>query len=424
MLPKYIIIIGTVIVGALVATAAVAQTAADNNCLTCHRDFEEEDGPSHQITGDIHYQAGLGCEQCHGGDPTLEDMDDVRASAGYRGVPTAKDIPAFCARCHSDAGYMHDHNPSLPVDQLDKYKTSEHGRRLFGQGDTKVATCVSCHSVHTINSARLPHSSTHPKKLPFTCGSCHADRAYMAGYKIGTDQLDDYTRSVHGIALLEQDDLAAPACNDCHGNHGAAPPGVASLSAVCGLCHALESDLFDMSPHRQAFDDNELPACETCHSNHLILSPTDDMIGTSDAALCTDCHAHDDGTAAIRTAGLMRADLDSMIAARARADSMLGEARERGMMVVDEQFTMKEIDQLLIQARIAIHSLDTGEVAEKAGAGLAKADSVTLSSAQLVDEYYFRRKGAGVATLIITVLAIALYLKIRSIDAANNKQIS
>ena len=398
------------------APVAFAQSRADNNCLTCHRDFEDDDGPSHMISGDIHYQVGLGCEQCHGGDPTLDDMDEVRASKGFRGVPKAQEVPAFCARCHSDAAYMHEHNPSLPVDQLDKYKTSEHGRRLFGKGDAKVATCVSCHSVHVINSARLPHSSTYPKNLPFTCGSCHADTAYMADYNISTDQLDHYRRSVHGIALLDQDDLAAPACNDCHGNHGAAPPGVASLSAVCGMCHALESDLFNNSPHRPAFDENDLPACETCHSNHLIHSPTDRMVGTDADALCTECHAVGDGTRGLRTAGLLRASLDSLVAARSHADSLLGEARERGMMVVDEQFLMKEIDQLLIQTRISVHSLDTIVVSEKASVGLAKSDTVATKSAQLVDEYYFRRKGAGVATLIITVLALSLYFKIRSID--------
>jgi hypothetical protein len=140
------------------------------------------------------------------------------------------------------------------------------------------------------------------------------------------------------------------------------------------------------------------------------------MIGTSADAVCTDCHASDDGTAGLHIAGLMRARLDSLVTARGRADSLMAQARDRGMMVVEEQFTMKEIDQLLIQARISVHSLDTGMVSGKTGEGQLKADSVAVSSARLVDEYYFRRKGAAVATLIITLLALGLYLKIRSLD--------
>ena len=223
--------------------------SADNNCITCHQDFEDEqEGPSYIITRDIHYQKGLGCVDCHGGDSSLEDMDEVRESRGYRGVPTHLEVPAFCARCHSDAKYMHEHNPSLPTDQLDKYKTSVHGQRLFKNKDPKVANCVSCHTVHEIGDAKLPHSSTHPLKLPYPCGKCQSDAEYMGEETVSTLQLEDFEKSVHGIALLEKGDLGAPACNDCHGNHGAAPPGVTSLSAVCGNCHAIEAELFNSSP--------------------------------------------------------------------------------------------------------------------------------------------------------------------------------
>ena len=208
---------------------------SDNNCLNCHLDWEDEDGAAAKYTRDIHSQKGLGCAECHGGDPTMDDMDDVRDSKGYRGVPNHLEVPDFCARCHADAAYMHEHNPSLPVDQLAKYKTSIHGQRLFAGKDEKVANCISCHSVHEIGNGQMPYSSTHPANLPATCGKCHSDKDYMAEYNIPTDQLEKYISSVHGQALLERGDLGAPACNDCHGNHGAAPPGVTSLAAVCGV---------------------------------------------------------------------------------------------------------------------------------------------------------------------------------------------
>ncbi len=111
--------------------SAVMVSAAENNCMTCHADFEDDDGPSHLISKDVHIQKGLGCVDCHGGDPSLDDMDDVRDSKGYKGVPDYKDVPKFCASCHSNPVYMHDHNPSLPTDQFDKYKTSIHGIQLL-----------------------------------------------------------------------------------------------------------------------------------------------------------------------------------------------------------------------------------------------------------------------------------------------------
>ncbi|MDF1544643.1 MAG: cytochrome c3 family protein [bacterium] len=387
--------------------------AAESNCLTCHRDFEEDTGPSHKITRDVHFQKGLDCVSCHGGDPTLEDMDDVRESKGYRGVPDHREVPQFCASCHSDAAYMRGHNPALPTDQLQKYKTSVHGELLFGKNDSKVANCISCHTVHEIGSAKMPHSSTHPLNIPFTCGKCHSDADYMAAYDISTSQLDDYRASVHGMALLERQDLGAPACNDCHGNHGAAPPGTSSLSAVCGNCHALEAELYNLSPHKNAFEENDFPMCETCHSNHRIIKPYDAMVGSDDTALCSECHSHVDGTKGLETAEGISMAIAELVAAHDQAREVLEDAIEKGMMTTDEEFRLKEVDQLLIQTRTLVHSYSLDSVLPKAEAGIQKADSVKTNSASLIDEYYFRRKGLGIATLFITLLALALWLKIR-----------
>lgn len=393
---------------------ASAVYSSESNCLNCHSDFEDENGASQMITKDIHWQKGLGCEGCHGGDPELDDMDEVREVKGYQGIPDTKDIPAFCASCHADATYMHEHNPSLPTDQLDKYKTSVHGIQLLKEGDTKVANCISCHTVHQINSAELPHSSTHPQNIPGTCGKCHDDADYMKEYGIDTNILSDYTVSVHGYALLEKGDLGAPACNDCHGNHGAAPPGVSSLAAVCGTCHAIEAELFNDSPHKQAFEENDIPMCETCHSNHKILHPKDEWIGSKEPSLCIECHSLDDGTIGLETADAIAATLEKLIHAHSEAETTLSEAKEKGMMTTEEEFLLKEVEQSLIQTRTRLHSFNKDSVEPKAVVGIEKANLVRTNSAALIDEFYFRRIGLGIATLFITLLCIGLYLKIRN----------
>ena len=131
---------------------------------------------------------------------------------------------------------MRTFNPSLRVDQLSQYWTSKHGQ-LLKTGDTKAAVCTDCHGVHGIQSVKFPKSPTFPWNIPQTCGRCHADPNLMKDYQIPTNQLEQYKGSVHAQALFDKKDLSAPACNDCHGNHGAVPPEVQSIASVCRQCH-------------------------------------------------------------------------------------------------------------------------------------------------------------------------------------------
>jgi hypothetical protein len=391
------------------------QAAQANNCVKCHMEVEEENGPAHLFQKDIHGQSELSCNDCHGGDPSLEDMDAVRRSAGYRGAPQHLDIPAFCARCHADARYMHDHNPALPVDQYDKYLTSVHGQRLSKNKDAKVATCVSCHTAHQIGNAKMPFSTTYARNIPATCGKCHSDAGYMKEYGIPTDQLDLYRQSVHGEALLVKGDLGAPACNGCHGNHGAAPPGVNSLGAVCGTCHAIEARLFDGSPHRAAFEAQSLPLCMTCHSNHKILMPSDRLVGLDTGQLCGSCHDAGDQTGASADIRKISVTLGQLVAAYDSASAQVKAAGAKGMMITDEEFALKDIDQIKVQTRSSIHAAAVDSVVPKAQDGIKKSKDIYGKANQLVDEFYFRRWGLGVSSIIITLLVIVLALKIRSL---------
>ena len=95
----------------------------------------------------------------------------------------------------------------------------------------------------------------------------------MASYKIPTDQLAKYKKSVHWKMMTSKGDLSAPTCNDCHGNHGAAPPGISWVGNVCGQCHPVNAELFNKSRHGQLFVQMGIPGCATCHSNHEIRKP-------------------------------------------------------------------------------------------------------------------------------------------------------
>jgi hypothetical protein len=251
-------------------------------------------------------------------------MDEDFAANPYRGAPAKGDIPALCGRCHSDPDYMKRFNPEARVDQVQEYWTSGHGRALQ-QGDTQVASCTDCHGAHGIVGAANPASPVYPTHVARTCDGCHGDPELMAGYTTAdgrpfpTDPLALWQDSVHGAALLTRGDLAAPTCNDCHGNHGAAPPGLDSITFVCGQCHGREAELFRASEkHELLMQHNEYlegvggegcalcheppePAatlttvtsftdCTTCHGNHGVIRPTIAMLSPLPSTPCAFCH--------------------------------------------------------------------------------------------------------------------------------------
>ena len=388
----------------------------NSECWKCHLELEgDERGPAHGFAEDIHAQNGLTCSDCHGGNPATDDVEQAKDKT-FRGVPRGKDVVAVCARCHSDAAFMRRYNPALPVDQAEKYATSVHGQRLAG-GDTKAAVCSSCHGVHGILPADRPRSLIYPRNLPATCNHCHGDAAYMAPYGIPTDQFAKYRASVHGVALLTRGDLGAPACNDCHGNHGAAPPGVEDLSRVCGLCHALNAELFAAGPHAAAFEAADLPQCEACHGNHAVAATGDSLIDAR-SGVCATCHAVDDagGLAAVA----MRATLDSLQLAYGQSVELLGQASQKGMEVGQATFELKEARQSLIEARTATHTITPARVRAAAAKGREITGRAIQAGRRALADYQFRRRGLGVATLALSLFAVVLYLRIRRTDAKSS----
>lgn len=275
------------------ASAAPRPAPKDSSsCVVCHSRQDEASlrHPTVDWANDIHAAAGLGCESCHGGDPTRKRFDNeddaadyaMNPAKGFTAAPSRLEIPQFCARCHSDAAYMKRFNPSLRVDQYTEYRTSVHGIRN-AKGDTKPAECVDCHGVHGIRAVSSPDAPVYATNVPKTCARCHADSTKMAEYKIPTNQYALYQRSVHARALFDQGDLSAPACNDCHGNHGATPPEVKSVANVCGQCHGRESILYDASSHKRIFAERKAPECMVCHGNHLVRHPTPELFNGGSA---------------------------------------------------------------------------------------------------------------------------------------------
>jgi hypothetical protein len=401
-----------------VSAQETSQAAKVNSCVSCHLEMGEELAvPVEGMKEDVHDRQGLSCADCHGGDPEAGldgDMEAAKNPAkGFIGKPKRTAIPQFCARCHSDPNYMRRFNPRVATDQLSSYKTSVHGQ-LLQKGDAKVATCTDCHGVHGIRNAKDSRSAVYPLNIPATCGRCHADAEYMHAYNIPTDQIEQYQTSVHGKALLEKGDQAAPACNDCHGNHGATPPGAPTIAFICGQCHLNNSELFFASPHRVAFDEMGLPECETCHGNHAIQHPIDSMLGAGAQSICTNCH--EEGSPGWLTAVAMHGQIENLKSQIFVADSLVAKAERAGMEVSDAKFQLKDADDALIKSRTMVHSLSVERITEVTSAGMKLTESALAAGRAALAELQFRRKGLALSIIFILILAAGLYLKIKEVD--------
>jgi hypothetical protein len=321
---------------AILLTAGTARAQESprpaTSCIGCHGDaslFEpEETRVVADFVNDVHASVGLSCHDCHGGNPDpalVEDYGGAKdESFVARGKPTPAETPAFCGSCHSDASFMRRYSPSARVDQESEFWSSRHGEALRA-GDDNVATCTSCHGVHGILQASDPGSSVYPTQVADTCSTCHADADRMDGYETASgmplpiDQEARWRESVHAGAMFDREDLTAPTCNDCHGNHGAAPPGLDSINFVCGQCHGREAEMFRSSAKAALFVEHndyldgageegcamchEAPEpqaalttpppfgeCSVCHGNHGVVRPSVALLSPLPDTPCVFCH--------------------------------------------------------------------------------------------------------------------------------------
>jgi cytochrome b6 len=405
-----------------VGAPAAAAAAEPDACVSCHaalaEDVPELGAPAVAWWDDVHNARGLSCAACHGGDPSPALAGDAKASMsparGFVARPARWRLADLCARCHADAAYMKTFNPAARVDQLAEYRTSTHGIRNAA-GDAKVATCTDCHGAHGILPVTSPRSPAFPTNVPVTCGRCHADPAVVPPRGPAPNPVDGWNRSVHAEALLKRGDLGAPACNDCHGNHGAVPPGVTSLAFVCGHCHEREATLFRQSFKKDLFDATGASECVTCHGHHEIRPPDDRMIGTGKGTVCGQCHQP--GDVCDQQSVVIRAAIDRYVKSLDEARAVLDRAARAGMEVSEAQFSLKkEGVSGLVETRALIHSFDADRLVARAEEGVAAAAGARRAGEEALAEMRYRRRGLAVSLALIGLLLAGLYLKLRSVE--------
>jgi cytochrome b6 len=414
----------------LVASLTVPALAQDDgrhkpppsSCVACHQAMGEEDPdlakPLQNWDQDIHKQLGLGCESCHGGNPDPGFSENAERAmdpaAGYVGAPDRFKVAEFCGRCHSDVEYMRQYNPKARVDQVSEYRKSAHGI-ANANGDPNPATCIDCHGVHGILPVSSTNSPVHAENVPDTCNKCHGDAQLMSRYNLPTDMYEKYKNSVHAYALYEKGDTGAPVCNDCHGNHGAAPPGAESVANVCGQCHVREATLFRGSWKKEVFDEMGESECDICHGHHEIKPATIEMLAGPDA-VCLECHDPQDQSSQVtaKIYGSLKKVQDTM----KEAQETLEAAERAGVEVSQAIFHLKkEGVSTLVNARALIHAFDAERLLKEADKALKVAEESRQAGIEALKEVRRRRAGL-VGLLVLTVLVIiTLSVWIRRVDA-------
>ncbi len=132
-------------------------------CSKCHvREFKDYATSTHgqaYLSGNTDAPT---CITCHGGHDALP-RSDVQSTVN------PMNVPATCTKCH-DSERMDAYH--LPTDRLKTYRHSYHGV-ANKYGESKVATCASCHEAHHVLPASDPASSINKANLRKTCGACH-----------------------------------------------------------------------------------------------------------------------------------------------------------------------------------------------------------------------------------------------------------
>ena len=159
------------------------------------------------------------------------------------------------------------------------------------------------------------------------------------GIAAADHQLADYQKSVHYAALTKGNDLSAPTCNDCHGNHGAAPPGVGGRQCLRHLSRGVRAEVRDQRA-RGRFRQG----CVECHSNHAVLKPSDADAGRRrHRPSARPCHSgattSRQGAAA---AASMRGDIERLkTGIDAVGGALLARLRNAGIEVSDQQLALR-----------------------------------------------------------------------------------
>ncbi len=287
------------------ASAADSPVTDNRGCLACHGakaakieipGAGEKTRALMAIAPDAYgkgVHAKMTCVACHSG-------LSVNPAAGgdHKSDPMQSARSASCSDCHSklwaDAqrkGKAFDPRLEVVAQNIETYRHSLHAKPDKNDKSHPNADCDSCHDTHSF--------SVPPKTDVAGHDAWRLTTAALCGEKCHSDQLEDWTRSVHGKASQDKKDAKAAVCVDCHTAHAvsntSAPSVKLAITANCGGCHDAEYKAYKDTYHGQitTLGYANTAKCFDCHGSHDVLAVEDPESKVNPANkldTCKSCH--------------------------------------------------------------------------------------------------------------------------------------
>lgn len=389
----------------------ISANSFSNQCIECHKD-----DPSYKDWAEsAHFYADINCFTCHNG--SLKEPSKDKAHLKLKAKFSKKEIALLCGNCHENKVFIARYNPNLKTDQLSSYKTSKHGISLFKKNDENVATCTDCHDYHKILKADNPLSSVYPLKIVQTCSKCHSNKTLMEKYGISGNEVEDYKKSIHYDLLTNKNEISAPTCSSCHGSHGALPPGISSIRFICGNCHFLNQQMFEGSPHKKPWEENNFKYCEECHSYHDILKTSDGLLSSKDG-ICLNCHKIEDNGGKLMLHFYNELKRNENLIEEIEKNAKRIE--QGGIFMEDTFFNLQEARAKIVKARNLIHSFSK----EKFDGAITESFEILIKEKKEIEkgfkEIKKRRKELIVFLMLTLFFSFLIFLKIKEIGKSKN----
>jgi len=140
--------------GSVPPTPISIPPALDTACVRCHTTSLRGTMRVHlrEWARSPHAAHGIGCHDCHGGDPRQTDVTTAHApTAADEGLSGPQHADRLCVRCHAESARAFERNPHYALIQA---------------GDRLMPGCVTCHGAEGVD----PIS---PERLEAVCNQCH-----------------------------------------------------------------------------------------------------------------------------------------------------------------------------------------------------------------------------------------------------------
>ena len=140
------------------------------------------------------------------------------------------------------------------------------------------------------------------------------------------------------------------------------------------------------------------------------------MLSDDPKALCHDCHAKYGEPKCDETARYFHKSITSLAGSHEALNKDVDRLLERGFDVDELRFQSSAVTDALRKTRLGIHTFDRSDFTRNADATDQALDALKKGTASIWAEYRFRRNGLLLATVLISLFGVLLYLKIRQVD--------